>query len=204
MGYYESYDHNKWRHLYAGEKELMKRYYEAQYKLARIFFRIPQCVAVVVTIALFVDIIIKWDDYVSDVPQMLAMLCLGIPFLWGLFFFGPKWLMKALSREENAIETDRALVSERTIISKTVAYQGSSASGHPRRYYEFEIEMEGLDKPTAFIHTNQRAYERLNAGDACFVLYCPRESDKKVFAVFMQAFLIDFEEVKSAFGTKLG
>lgn len=202
MDYIDNCDYNKWRHLYTGETEMLRKYFDAQYKIGFVFFRIPQCVTVVVTIALVVSILVKWDDYVSDIPQLLMTLFLGLPFLWGIFFFGPKFLMKAMSREENAVLLSRALVSERQIISKCLAFEGASANRRQRKCYEFEVAIEGLERPTAFIHTTKDAYDRLNPGDTCYVLYCPRENDKKAFAVFMRAFLVEFEELQSAFGTK--
>ena len=192
----DEYNDGRWRHLYANEKQVLRKYYEMSHKLVHICFRIPQAIAIIVTIALVSDIIVKWDEYLSNLPQTCAMVFLGMPCLWGMFFFIPKLLRKAIDREVNAIDDDTALVSERTIADKHVTFTGSSASGHPNKGYEVNVFPSADIRRGQCVNCTQYIYDNLNLGQTCYVVFFPRKNDEKMYTAFMYAFTEEFEELK--------
>ena len=193
------YDRTRWRKLSTTEKEKLKKFLSLENKIANVFFRIPQVVVIIVTVALFVSLITDWDKYSQDMFQTIIMVFFGVPCLWCMFFFIPKLLIKVVNREVNAIDSDMAVVSERLITDKCIGYEGSSANGRPRRVYEFEV-FEGLERRMdRYVHTNSYAYEHLNIGDTCYVVFFPKKESGTMHTAYMDAFCVGFEEIDRIF-----
>lgn len=192
----DDYNDGRWRHLYDNEKQILRKYYEISHKFVHIFFCIPQAIAIIVTIALVSDIIVKWDEYLGNLSQTCAMIFFGMPCLWVMFFFIPKWLKKAIDREVNAIDDDTALVSERTIADKQVTFTGSSASGHPNKGYEVNVFPSANIRRGRYVNCTRYIYDNLNPGQTCYVVFFPRKNDGKMYTAFMYAFTKEFEELK--------
>ena len=189
---------NEWRHLSACEKDLLRKYLSLRTTPAIVFFRIPQLLAIVVTVALVIEVVKDWNTYSQDILQLVGML-FSLPFLWGMFFVGPMFLIKAVRREVNALDNDTAMLCERLVWGKHVGFEGSSASGHARRVYKFGVFDNGVKFKDRCVTTNERAYNFLKEGENCWVVWFPRSAGEPEHTAFMMAFCVNFAELQVLF-----